>query len=111
MVMKKHLKAVLAMAIVLLLIAGAVYAQEGAGAGEAAGTLGGSRGIIALAAALALGISAVAAAYGIAHAGSAAMAAMAEKPEIATWAVIIVALAEGLALYGLVIAFMIVGKI
>jgi V/A-type H+-transporting ATPase subunit K len=39
------------------------------------------------------------------------MAAMAEKPEVATWGVIIVALAEGLALYGLVIAFMIIGKI
>jgi len=105
---KKVAKASVMLAVLFIVAAGAVYAQE-----EATATKGGigEKGMIALAATLSLGISTIAAAYGIAHAGSAAMAAMAEKPEIATWAVIIVALAEGLALYGLVIAFMIVGKI
>ena len=103
--MNKAVK-VLTVCLMLLFAAGAVAAQE-------AGTASASDNSwkIAIAAAIAIGVAALASAYGIAHAGSAAMAAMAEKPEIATWGVIIVALAEGLALYGLVIAFMIIGKI
>lgn len=107
---RKTAKASVMLAVLFLAAFGAVYAQEGAAAEQGRGSIS-DKGMIALAATLSLGIASIAAAYGIAHAGSAAMAAMAEKPEIATWAVIIVALAEGLALYGLVIAFMIIGKI
>jgi V/A-type H+-transporting ATPase subunit K len=92
---------ILALFLILVLTFGVSAAQEHE---EAAATVSDSSWKIAVAAAFA-------SAYGIAHAGSAAMAAMAEKPEVATWGVIIVALAEGLALYGLVIAFMIIGKI
>ncbi len=105
--MDKSMK-ILAVCLILMLAVGAVAAQEGGG--EATGPSDNSWKI-AIAAAFAIGMAAIASAYGIAHAGSAAMAAMAEKPEVATWGVIIVALAEGLALYGLVIAFMIIGKI
>lgn len=103
--MNKTVK-VLTVCLMLLFAAGTVAAQE-----EGAASASDNSWKIALAAALAIGVAAIASAYGIANAGSAAMAAMAEKPEIATWGVIIVALAEGLALYGLVIAFMIIGKI
>lgn len=61
--------------------------------------------------ALTIGLSSLSAGYAIAHAGSAAIGAIAERPEVATWGLIIVALAEGIALYGLVIAFMLLGKL
>ncbi|MCD6496365.1 MAG: ATPase [Candidatus Aenigmarchaeota archaeon] len=65
----------------------------------------------AIGAALAIGLAAIGAGYGIAHGGAAAIGAIAEKPETATWGLIIVALAEGVALYGLIIAFLLVTKI
>ncbi len=66
---------------------------------------------LAFAAALTMGLAAVAAGYAIGHAGAAAMGAIAEKPEVSTYGLIIVALAEGIALYGLVVAFMLIGKL
>jgi V/A-type H+-transporting ATPase subunit K len=106
--MDKKLK-LLAICLILVFAVGAVSAQEAEH--DNGGDFNPDGWKIAIAAAFSIGVAAIASAYGIAHAGSAAMAAMAEKPEIATWGVIIVALAEGLALYGLVIAFMIIGKI
>lgn len=61
------------------------------------------------AAAVAFGIAVVSAAWGIARAGSAGLAASAERPEIRTVAVIISAFAEALAIYGIVISFFILG--
>jgi V/A-type H+-transporting ATPase subunit K len=104
--MDKMLK-ILVLCMILIFAVGTVSAQE---AEHDTGAASSDSWKIAIAAALAIGAAAIASAYGIAHAGSAAMAAMAEKPEIATWGVIIVALAEGIALYGLVIAFMIIGN-
>ncbi len=49
------------------------------------------------------------AAYAVSTTGSAAVGAIAEKPEIFGRALIFVGLAEGVAIYGLIIAFMIVG--
>lgn len=107
--MDKKLK-VLAICLILVFAVGTVSAQE-AEHDTGAETVSEHGWKIAIAAAFAIGMAALASAYGIAHAGAAAMAAMAEKPEVATWGVIIVALAEGLALYGLVIAFMLISKI
>jgi V/A-type H+-transporting ATPase subunit K len=66
---------------------------------------------IALAAALSLGLACLGAGYAIAHASSAVMGAVAEKSELFAWGLVLVALAEGVALYGLVIAFILVGKL
>ncbi|MDD4955791.1 MAG: ATP synthase subunit C [Candidatus Omnitrophica bacterium] len=63
------------------------------------------------AAALATGLSAIAAGIAVAYVGAAAVGAMSEKPEIAGRALIYVGLAEGIAIYGLIIAIMILGKI
>lgn len=60
---------------------------------------------------LTVGLAAVGAGFAIGHTGAAAIGAIAEKPEMATWGLIIVALAEGIALYGLVIGFMLIGKL
>jgi len=63
-----------------------------------------------LAAAIAFGAGAIAAGIAIAHVGAAAMGAVAEKPEIAGQALIFIALAEGLVVFGFITALMILGK-
>ncbi|MBZ5558074.1 MAG: ATP synthase subunit C [Acidobacteriia bacterium] len=62
-----------------------------------------------MAAALVTGLSAIGAAYAVAVVGGAAMGAVAEKPETAGRALVFVGLAEGIAIYGLIIAIMILG--
>ena len=95
---------VLSAVFVLALFSGA-NAQQGMGEGEI-------RDVgIAIAAALALGLACLGAGYAIAHASSAVMGAVAEKSELFAWGLVLVALAEGVALYGLVIAFILVGKL
>jgi V/A-type H+-transporting ATPase subunit K len=64
-----------------------------------------------LAASIATGLSAIAAGIAVAHVGAAAVGAISEKPEMAGKALIYVGLAEGIAIYGLIIAIMILGKI
>lgn len=63
----------------------------------------------AFAAALAVGMGSLGAAYAVSTTGSAAVGAIAEKPEIFGRALIFVGLAEGVAIYGLIIAFIILG--
>jgi V/A-type H+/Na+-transporting ATPase subunit K len=62
-----------------------------------------------IAAAAVTGLSALGAAYAVAVVGGAAMGAVAEKPETAGRALVFVGLAEGIAIYGLIIAIMILG--
>jgi len=62
-----------------------------------------------IAAALVAGLSAMGAAYAVAVVGGAAVGAVAEKPEIAGRALVFIGLAEGIAIYGLIIAIMILG--
>ena len=64
-----------------------------------------------IAAAIAFGFGAIGAGIGIANVGSAAMGAISEKPEIAGQALIFVALAEGLVVFGFITALIIVGKV
>jgi V/A-type H+-transporting ATPase subunit K len=64
-----------------------------------------------MAAAASTGLSAIGAAYAVAVVGGAAMAAVAEKPEMAGRAIVFVGLAEGIAIYGLIIAIMILGRL
>lgn len=62
-------------------------------------------------ASLSVGLSCIGAGYAVSNVGSAAMGAMAEKPELAGRALIFVGLAEGIAIYGLIVAIMILGKL
>ncbi len=64
-----------------------------------------------IAAAVAFGLGAIGAGIAISHVGAAAMGAVAEKPEIAGQALIFVALAEGLVVFGFITALMILGKV
>ncbi len=74
---------------------------------EAAGVM--KLGLIAAAAAFGLG--AIGAGFAISHVGAAAMGAVAEKPQIAGQALIFVALAEGIVVFGFITALMILGKL
>lgn len=64
-----------------------------------------------MAAAVAFGFGAIGAGFAIAHVGAAAMGAIGEKPEIAGQALIFIALAEGLVVFGFITALMILGSI
>jgi len=64
-----------------------------------------------LAAALAFSAAAIGAGIAISHVGAAAMGAIGEKPEIAGQALIFIALAEGIVVFGFITALMILGKV
>ncbi len=60
-----------------------------------------------IAAAIAVSVGSIGAAYAVSSTGSAAIGAIAEKPEVFGRALIFVGMAEGVAIYGLIIAFLI----
>lgn len=64
-----------------------------------------------IAAAVAAGLSTLAAGYAVAVVGSAAVGALAEKPELLGRLLILVGLAEGIAIYGLIVAVLILNRI
>jgi V/A-type H+/Na+-transporting ATPase subunit K len=68
-------------------------------------------GLAFLSAGLATGLAAIAAAHAVAATGAAAMGAIAERPELFGRALVIVGLAEGIGIYGLIIAILILGRI
>jgi V/A-type H+-transporting ATPase subunit K len=62
-------------------------------------------------AAIAVAASAIGAGIAIAYAGSAALAAVSEQPDLFGRAMVVVGLAEGVAIYGLIVAVLILGKV
>lgn len=108
----------LVVVVALMVIFGA-FATAGASAQEASSFA--NRSISAeqarvmqyglIAAAIAFGLGAIGAGIAIANVGAAAMGAIGEKPEIASQALIFIALAEGLVVFGFITALMILGKI
>ncbi|MBN2414751.1 F0F1 ATP synthase subunit C [bacterium] len=64
-----------------------------------------------LAAAIAVSIGSVGGGIAVGYVGAAAMGAIGEKPELSGRALIFVGLAEGIAIYGLIIAIMILNRL
>ncbi len=64
-----------------------------------------------IAAALATGLSSLGAGIAVASVGSAAIGALAEKPELLGRALIMVGLAEGIAIYGLIVSILILNQV
>ncbi len=91
----------------ILLFSGKVSAEEIEGAAEAAAAS--VEGWRYIAAALSTGLSCVGAGIAVASAASAALGALSEDSSIMGKALIFVALAESIALYGLLISFSILG--
>lgn len=63
------------------------------------------------AAAAATGISALAGGYAVATVGSAAVGALTERPELLGRVLILVGLAEGIAIYGLIVSILILNRL
>ncbi|NLE45261.1 MAG: H+transporting two-sector ATPase C subunit [Chloroflexi bacterium] len=63
-----------------------------------------------LAAGMATGLGSIGAGYAVGTSASAAIGVVAEKPEVFGRVLIFVGLAEGIAIYGLLIGFMILGR-
>ena len=103
--------------VVALMVVFGAFAAAGASAQEAARGAAISPeqakvqqfGLVA--AAIAFGLGAIGAGVAIANVGAAAMGAIGERPEIASQALIFIALAEGLVVFGFITALMILGKI
>ncbi|HEX9150044.1 MAG TPA: ATP synthase subunit C [Thermoanaerobaculia bacterium] len=106
--MKRRITIALAAALSPLLVLPLFAAQVPASAAPASTELA-KWGFIA--AALVTGLAAIGAAIAVAVVGSAAVGALAEKPETAGRALIFVGLAEGIAIYGLIVAIMILGRL
>ena len=98
---------ILAAALALLLLA---VTTGAAGAQSTAASPAGDRAWAAfLGAAIAVASSSIGAAIAVAYTGSAALAAISERPELFGRAIVVVGLAEGIAIYGLIVAVILVG--
>ena len=64
-----------------------------------------------IAAALSTGLSSLGAGIAVASVGSAAIGAMAEKPEMLGRALMVIGLAEGIAIYGLIVSILILNQV
>jgi V/A-type H+/Na+-transporting ATPase subunit K len=101
----------LAIGAVVLLVAaaGPAGAASGAAAATTAASTGGNSAAL-LGAAIAVAGSTIGAGVAVAYTGAAALAAMSERPEVFGRAMVIVGLAEGIAIYGLIIGIILIGK-
>ncbi len=107
--------------LTLILIGLALPAMLGAAAsrGSDAAPAGGVRNQqpspqrwdVAIALAVAIGLPSLGAGYAVAHVGAAALGASSEKPELLMRTLLFVGLAEGIAIYGLVLAAMLYLKL
>lgn len=61
-------------------------------------------------AAIAVAGSSIGAAIAVAYTGAAALAAMSERPEMFGRAMVVVGLAEGIAIYGLIVSVILIGR-
>ena len=91
---------------VAVMFAGSTSVQASANAGAGLAT-----GMGYLAAALVTGLSCIGGGIAVASAASAALGAISEDQSILGKSLIFVGLAEGVALYGLIISFMILGQL
>ncbi len=95
-----------ALVALLLMLAGVVDPAQAATATAKPGA-----GDAFIGAGIAVAGSTLGAGVAVSYTGSAALAAIAEKPEMFGRALVIVGLAEGIAIYGLIIAVILIGKV
>jgi len=90
---------------VALLVPDLIYAAE-----DTAGSSDGN-GLGFIAAALCTGLATIGAGYAVGAVGSSALGAVSEDPKILGKTLIFVGLAEGIAIYGLIISILILGRL
>jgi len=113
---KKFVAALVVLAAVLSIGATALLVLTPAAFAAAAGVPGAGHAAEAwsfglLGAALATGMSSLGAGFAVAKVGTAAVGALAEKPELFGRLLIFVGLAEGIAIYGLIVSILILNRL
>lgn len=108
--------ALLALALLLGLCGGAVLlmwtpeARAAAEAGTAAAAAFDANWVF-IGAALATGVASLGAGFAVARVGTAAVGALAEKPELFGRLLIFIGLAEGIAIYGLIVSILMLNRL
>lgn len=97
-----------AIAMTYLWFSGPALAAETAAATAAAPD---HAGLAMIGAAISAGLASIGAAYAVGVVGSAAVGALVEKPELLGRLLILVGLAEGIAIYGLIVAVLILNTV
>ncbi|MFG2302559.1 ATP synthase subunit C [Actinacidiphila glaucinigra] len=95
-------------AVALVVVALTDTPAAASGMQTAAASSGNSAALIG--AAVAVAGASIGAAIAVAYTGAAALAALSERPELFGRAIVVVGLAEGIAIYGLVVAILLIGK-
>jgi len=90
---------------------GAPQGEAGGSPAAATGGLSAGDGIALLGSALATGLAVLGAGYAVGTVGSAALGVVAEKPEMFGRTLVFIGLAEGLAIYGLVISILLLQQL
>ena len=92
---------------VLAAVALGIVDPAGAASGSAAAT---DPGAALMGAAIAVAGACIGASIAVAYTGAAALAAISEKPELFGRALVVLGLAEGIAVYGLIVALILISK-
>lgn len=100
----------LLMAGALVVFALAAYSDSGVVTAAQVSTSSGGNWAAFLGAAVAVAGSSIGAGVAVAYTGAAALAALSERPELFGRAMVIVGLAEGIAIYGLIVAIILIGR-
>ncbi|MCF3142526.1 ATP synthase subunit C [Streptomyces platensis] len=95
-----------ALALLIVALSGGTAEATPTAAADPAGT----NSAALIGAAIAVAGASIGAAIAVAYTGAAALAALSERPELFGRAMVIVGLAEGIAIYGLVVAVLLIGK-
>ncbi len=98
---------IIATALALCLLA---LSANPVGAQSGASPAGDNTWAAFLGASIAVAGSSIGAAIAVAYTGAAALAALSERPELFGRAIVIVGLAEGIAIYGLIVAVLLIGR-
>jgi V/A-type H+-transporting ATPase subunit K len=96
------------LALVAIVLSGGPAEAEVVTAAQQTGGGGGWAAL--LGAAISVAGSSIGAAIAVAYTGAAALAALSERPELFGRAMVVVGLAEGVAIYGLVVSVILIGK-
>jgi len=95
-------------ALAVLLVAATATPADATAVAEAAQTTAPGNWAALLGAAISVAGSSIGAAIAVAYTGAAALAALSERPELFGRAMVIVGLAEGIAIYGLIVAVILI---
>ncbi len=93
---------------ILIIGVWALTSQFSGGASDKA-QVAGEKGFGLLAAAIATGLATIGAGYAVGHSSAAGITALVENPGLFGRALIFIALGEGIAIYGLLVTFIIIG--